>query len=34
MDNPETRLELLALTSKIVTTYLSANSVAPADLPG
>ncbi len=34
MDNPETRPELLALTSKIVTAHLSANSVAPADLPG
>ena len=34
MDNPETRPELLTLTSKIVTAHLSANSVAPADLPG
>ena len=34
MDNPETRSELLGLTSKIVTAHLSANSVAPADLPG
>ncbi len=34
MDNPETRPELLGLTSKIVTAHLSANSVAPADLPG
>ena len=34
MDNPETRRELLALTSKIVTAHLSANSVAPDDLPG
>ena len=33
MDNPETRPELLGLTSKIVTAHLSANSVAPADLP-
>jgi predicted transcriptional regulator len=34
MDNPETRSELLGLTSKIVTAHLSTNSVAPADLPG
>ncbi len=34
MDNPETRAELLALTLKIVTAHLSANSVALADLPG
>ncbi len=34
MDNPETRAELLAFTSKIVTALLSAYSVAPADLPG
>ncbi len=34
MDNPEIRPELLGLTSKIVTAHLSANSVAPADLPG
>ncbi len=33
MDDPESRRELLALTSKIVTAHLSANSVAPADLP-
>ncbi len=33
MDNPEIRPELLGLTSKIVTAHLSANSVAPGDLP-
>ncbi len=33
MDNPETRRELLGLTSKIVTAHLAASSVAPGDLP-
>ncbi len=33
MDDPESRRKLLALTSKIVTAHLSANSVAPGDLP-